>query len=187
MKLYVKFDYNAVCNKVLKETLESLALPYELTAFGEISFNRALTSEELRQLTTALDHYDIGIVESQKSILVQKIKDAIIQMVFTDDVHMNIKSSAYLSEKLGHSYGFLASTFSEYTYSSIESFIILQKIEYTKQLILIDELSLTEISYKLNYSSVAHLSTQFKNVTGLTPSMFMRIIKKRNLLTHKNH
>jgi AraC-like DNA-binding protein len=85
----------------------------------------------------------------------------------------------YLSEKIGHSYGYLSNLFSEVTFSSIENFMIIQKIEYTKQLILNTDLTLTEIAFKLNYSSVAHLSTQFKNTTGITPSAFQRIIFKR--------
>jgi len=110
--------------------------------------------------------------------LVQKIKDAIIELVFMEDSN-NYKSSVFLAEKLNHSYGYLSNVFSEVTYSSIENFIILQKIERAKQLIIINEMSLTEIAFLLNYSSVAHLSTQFKNTTGITPSAFQRIIKKR--------
>ena len=118
------------------------------------------------------------VVENQKSVLVQKIKDAIIELVFMEDSN-NYKSSVFLAEKLNHSYGYLSNVFSEVTYSSIENFIILQKIERAKQLIIINEMSLTEIAFLLNYSSVAHLSTQFKNTTGITPSAFQRIIKKR--------
>jgi len=183
MKLFVKFDHHALCTKVLKDKLACLGIPHEVTAFGEVRFYQQLTAQELGQLTVRLAEEHIEIVESQKAILVQKIKDTIVHMVFNDAEHIAVKSSTYLSEKLGHSYGFLAATFTDATYSSIESFIILQKIEHTKQLILSGDLSLTEISYKLNYSSVAHLSTQFKNVTGLTPSKFQRIIEKRKLLT----
>ena len=110
--------------------------------------------------------------------MVQKIKDAIIELVYMDD-NNNFKSSVFLAEKLNHSYGYLSNVFSEVTYSSIENFIILQKIERAKQLMLVNEMSLTEIAFLLNYSSVAHLSTQFKNTTGITPSAFQRIIKKR--------
>ena len=106
-------------------------------------------------------------------------------MVFNEETEINVKTSAYLSETLGHSYGYLSNLFSEVTYTSIENFIILQKIEYTKQLIINDNLSLTEIAFKLNYSSVAHLSTQFKNTTGITPSAFQRIISKRRKLNQQ--
>jgi len=107
-------------------------------------------------------------------------------MVFNEDSAVNVKSSVYIAEKLGHSYGYLSNLFSEVTYTSIENFIIIQKIEYTKQLIVSNQLSLTEIAFKLNYSSVAHLSSQFKNTTGITPSAFQRIIKKRREITTKN-
>src|SRR5690606_35729960 len=103
----------------------------------------------------SLEEYGIEIIENQKVILVQKIKDTIINMVFNDETTINMKSSAYLSDKLGYSYGYLSNLFSEVTYTSIENFIILQKIEYTKTLIARTELSLTEIAFKLNYSSVS--------------------------------
>jgi len=107
-------------------------------------------------------------------------------MVYDDNTTINIKSSVYLAEKLSHSYGYLSNLFSEITFTSIENFIIMQKIEYTKQLIIKNQLSLTEIAFHLNYSSVAHLSTQFKNTTGITPSAFQRIIKKRRELSTQN-
>ena len=113
------------------------------------------------------------------SEMVQKIKDAIVEMVFNDENAINVKSSVYLSEKLNLSFGYLSNLFSEVTHTSIENFIIIQKIERVKQLIIINELSLTEIAYLLSYSSVAHLSTQFKNTTGITASAFQRIIEKR--------
>ena len=109
----------------------------------------------------------------------QKIKDTITDMVWKDENLPNITTSAYLADKLNHSYGYLSNLFSEVTYSSIENFIILQKIERAKQMIISDNYTLTEISYQLNYSSVAHLSNQFKKTTGLTPSAFQRIIKAR--------
>jgi AraC-like DNA-binding protein len=105
-------------------------------------------------------------------------------MVSLEDNFPSEKISLYLAEKLNHSYGYLANAFSEVTYSSIENFIIMQKIERAKQLMINGDLTLTEISYKLNYSSVAHLSNQFKKTTGLTPSAFQRIIvKRRNTVT----
>ncbi|MDB5229088.1 MAG: AraC family transcriptional regulator, partial [Bacteroidota bacterium] len=118
-------------------------------------------------------------VDNQKSTLVQKIKDTIIEMVWLEEKLPTSKISSYIAEKLNHSYGYLSNLFSEVTYTSIENYIIIQKIERAKQMIIGDELTLTEISYRLNYSSVAHLSTQFKKTTGLTPSAFQRIIKKR--------
>ena len=135
-------------------------------------------------LTEELKEYGIDIIENQKSVLVQKIKDTIIEMIHSPEL-VNVKSSVYLAEKLSHSYGYLSNLFSDVTYTSIENYIILQKIEYAKQLIVSSDLSLTEIAFQLNYSSVAHLSTQFKNVTGITPSAFQRIITKRREIANK--
>ena len=182
MKVFVKFDFNAVCAKILSEKLDELDVRYKILGFGEVEFLEKLSSEKYDTFVESLENYHIEIVENQKSILVQKIKDTIIDMVFNEDANINVKASAYLADALGHSYGYLSNLFSEVTYTSIENFIILQKIEYTKQLIIEGNLSLTEIAFKLNYSSVAHLSTQFKNTTGITPSAFQRIIAKRRAI-----
>ncbi|WP_435414207.1 helix-turn-helix domain-containing protein [Polaribacter aestuariivivens] len=186
MKIFIKFDFTAICNKLLEEKLNELEIKYKVLGFGEIEFTEKVSQEKLNALNDALNKYGSEIVENQKSILVQKIKDTIIDMVFNDDTNINVKSSVYLAEKLDHSYGYLSNLFSEVTFTSIENFIILQKIEYTKQLITNNELTLTEIAFKLNYSSVAHLSTQFKNTTGITPSAFQRIITKRRELSNEN-
>ena len=100
-------------------------------------------------------------------------------MVWNDDILPNVATSAYLADVLNHSYGYLSNLFSEITYSTIENYIIFQKIERVKQMTISENYTLTEISYKLNYSSVAHLSNQFKKTTGLTPSAFQRIVKKK--------
>jgi len=179
MKVFVKFNFNAICMKVLEDKLNELDVKFRILGFGEIEFLEKLTDSQEQNLHILLNNYGIEVVENEKIILAQKIKDAIIEMVFNSDESLNIKTSVYLAEKMKHSYGYLSNLFSEVTYSSIENFIIIQKIEYAKQLILNTELNLTEIAFKLNYSSVAHLSTQFKNNTGITPSAFQRIIFKR--------
>lgn len=181
MKIYVKFDINTLCNKFLSEQLASQDVKYNIISFGEVEFPEGITAEKLKSLNGQLNDYGASIIENQKTALVQKIKDAIREMVFSEG-GINVKASVYLAEKLNHSYGYLSNLFSEVTYTSIENFIILQKIEYAKQLIVNDSLSLTEIADKLNYSSVAHLSTQFKNTTGITPSQFQKIISKRREL-----
>lgn len=178
MKLFIKFDINTICSLFLKEKLEEQKLNFTTLGFGEIELDENLDVEGLENLKNKLGPFGFEVVENQKSVLVQKIKDAIIELVYMDD-NNNFKSSVFLAEKLNHSYGYLSNVFSEVTYSSIENFIILQKIERAKQLMLVNEMSLTEIAFLLNYSSVAHLSTQFKNTTGITPSAFQRIIKKR--------
>jgi AraC-like DNA-binding protein len=185
MRVFIKFDFNTICKRILEEKLDEFGIKHRILGFGEVEFLEKLSSEKLDSFSQSLNNYGIEIVENQKTILIQKIKDTIVDMVFNEDTDVNVKSSVYLSEKLGHSYGYLSNLFSEVTYTSIENFIILQKIEHTKQLIISSELSLTEIAFKLNYSSVAHLSTQFKNTTGITPSAFQRIIKRRREISSK--
>lgn len=178
MKMYVKFDFNALCKKILDEKLKEHGLKYRLLNFGEVEFYESLTQEQHNIFKKNLEDYGIEIIESQKTALIQKIKDAIVELVFSEET-IQVKASIYIAEKLNHSYGYLSNLFSEVTYTSIENFIMLQKIEYAKELIISNKQSLTEIALKLNYSSVAHLSTQFKNMTGITPSQFQKIIIKR--------
>ncbi|SDQ15852.1 transcriptional regulator, AraC family [Chryseobacterium soldanellicola] len=176
--MYVKFDFNALCKKVLDERLKEQGLKYRLLNFGEVEFYESFTKEQHKIFKKNLEDYGIEIIESQKTALVQKIKDAIVELVFSDQA-VSVKASIFIAEKLNHSYGYLSNLFSEVAFTSIENFIILQKIEYAKVLIINNKESLTEIANRLNYSSVAHLSTQFKNTTGITPSQFQKIIGKR--------
>jgi AraC-like DNA-binding protein len=176
--MYVKFDFNALCKKVLDERLKEQGLKYRLLNFGEVEFYESFTKEQHKIFKKNLEDYGIEIIESQRTALVQKIKDAIVELVFSNEA-VSVKASIFIAEKLNHSYGYLSNLFSEVAFTSIENFIILQKIEYAKVLIINNKQSLTEIAHKLNYSSVAHLSTQFKNTTGITPSQFQKIIAKR--------
>lgn len=180
MILYLKYDTYLACKKILQEQFEKFQLNYSLKSFWEVEINEALPGPMLDELSSSLNYYGIQIVGSDKSILVQKIKDAIIEMVYMEEKLPSSKTSSYLADKLNHRYGYISKLFSEVTYTSIENYIILQKIERAKELLISNELTITEIAWKLNYSSVAHLSNQFKNVTGLTPSMFQRIINKRH-------
>lgn len=184
MKIFIKFDFNAVCRKVLEDKLTKHDIKHRVLGFGEVEILEKTDSEKFNEFTEELKEYGIDIIENQKTILVQKMKDTIIEMIHSPEL-VNVKSSVYLAEKLSHSYGYLSNLFSDVTYTSIENYIIMQKIEYAKQLIVSGQLSLTEIAFKLNYSSVAHLSTQFKNVTGITPSAFQRIITKRREIANK--
>ena len=185
MKLFVKFDFNTVCRKVLEEKLLKHNVKHKILGLGEVEILENRDAVAFSALTDELQEFGIYIIENQKSVLVQKIKDAIIEMIHSPEL-LTVKSSIYLAEKLSHSYGYLSNIFSDITFTSIEKYIILQKIEYTKQLIVSTDLSLTEIAFQLNYSSVSHLSTQFKNVTGITPSVFQRILSKRRKIATKN-
>jgi len=184
MRLYIKYDGIVACRVILQEQLEKLGISYKLLELGEIEISNSVPKETLVELQEVLNKYSIFIVSNEKSQLIQRIKDAIVEMVYEKDKLPSVTISQYLSEKLNFSYGYITNIFSEYTYTSIENFIIIQKIERAKKLIIEDELTLTEVSYKLNYSSVAYLSSQFKKVTGLTPSAFKRIVDKRRSLSN---
>ncbi|MFD2907141.1 helix-turn-helix domain-containing protein [Flavobacterium ardleyense] len=185
MKAFIKFDINVLTKKLIENLLTPFDIKFRIIGFGEIEFLEKVSQAKIDEITIVLNEYGIEIIENQKSILVQKIKDTIVEMVNTEDP-LNVKSSVYLAERLDHSYGYLSNLFSEVTYTSIENYIIIQKIELAKNLIINNQMTLTEIAYKLNYSSVAHLSTQFKNITGITPSAFQRILKKRREIAIKN-
>ncbi|MDO8317407.1 MAG: AraC family transcriptional regulator [Flavobacterium sp.] len=184
MKLNYNYDGNIACRRVLEDHLDKLNIEYQVLGLGQIEIKDDVSLEIFEKLQTALDIYAIHIINNPKGQLIQQIKDAIVEIIYEKDKFPSTTISQYLSEKLNFRYGYITNIFSEYTYSSIENFIIIQKIERAKKLILDEELSLTEISYELNYSSVAYLSTQFKKVTGLTPSMFKRIVDKRRKLSN---
>lgn len=180
MKLQIKYDINTACTVIMEENLVKLGVPYELTGLGEIEVKTALSPSQYSDLEESIKKYGIELVSDPKDSLVQKIKDVIIEMVYFEEKLPNSNVSDYISEKLKLSYGYIANVFSDVTYTSIGNFIILQRIEYAKQLLSEGEFTLTEVAWKLNYSSLAHFSNQFKKTTGLTPSSFQRIIKKRN-------
>ncbi len=179
MKLHVKYDIQTACKAILKEQLEQAGLLYKAINSSEVELKNQIGAEELAKLNANLKTYGIEILDDQKNDVIQKTKDVIIEMVNREEYLPPIKISAYIADKVKYSYGYLAALFSEVTFTSIENFIILQKIERVKQMILAGDLTLTEIAFKLHYSSVAHLSTQFKKTTGLTPTSFQSIIKKR--------
>ncbi|MHA7941785.1 helix-turn-helix domain-containing protein [Formosa sp. 3Alg 14/1] len=180
MKVFVRFDYHVVCKRVLEAQLEELKIPYKLNGIGEIELASDLKKEKREELIERLAFYGIEIIQDEKDVLVQRIKDIIAEMIQDSDENKTYNTSTLLSKKLNYSYSYLSSIFSEVTYSSIENFVILKKIDYAKELMSSnDSLTLTEIAHRLQYSSVAHLSGQFKKITGLTPSSFQRIMSKR--------
>ncbi len=171
------------CKLVVKAALEKLGLHYGMIDLGEVEVMESITREQRSQLKINLLKSGLELMDDKKAMLIEKIKAAIVEMVHYTDELPRIKNSDYLHEKLQYDYTYLANLFSEATGITIEHFIIMHKIERVKELLLYDELNLTEISYKLNYSSVAHLSNQFKKITGLTPSYFKKLRYKRtNLL-----
>lgn len=179
MNLYLKFEVNTLFRKVLENQLQGLALNYTVLGPGELGLNEPVPDGALEGIRTRLSDYGIEILENPKAVLIQKIKDAILELVYREDLSARCKVSVFLSERLRFGYGYLSKLFSESTFTSIENYLILQKTERAKQLIATQALTFTEIAWKLNYSSVAHFSTQFKNTTGLTPTTFQRIVNRR--------
>jgi len=168
---------------VVKSQLEKLGLHYGTVDLGEVEVKEDITPEQREHLRKLLLKSGLELMDDKKPMLIEKIKNVIVEMIHYSDELPKVKNSEFLSNKLHHDYTYLANLFSEATGTTIEHYIILHKIERVKELLLYDELNLTEISYKLNYSSVAHLSNQFKKVTGLTPSFFKQLkIKRRNSL-----
>ncbi len=179
MKIIIKYDVSTLCERILQEQLDKLGLHYNLQGLWEVEIDNSLSVEQYNQLNAALNNYGIEVVENIKGVFVEKIKNAITEMVYSEEKLPASKISFYLAEKMHDSYKHIASVFSEITYTSIENFIIMKKIERVKQLMINEGLTLTEIAYKLSYSSVHHLSNQFKKHTGLTPTLFHKIMNKR--------
>ncbi len=167
------------CKMTVKEELKKLGLHFVIVELGEVEIMENLTPEQREELKKALFISGLELMDDKKAVLVEKIKNAIIEMVHHLDENIKINFSEYLSKKLNHNYTYLANLFSEARGITIEHFMIAHKIEKIKELIIYDELNITEIAWKLNYSSVAHLSNQFKKVTGLSPSHFKQLKDKR--------
>ncbi|MCB9052752.1 MAG: helix-turn-helix transcriptional regulator [Lewinellaceae bacterium] len=168
------------CKMMVKEELKKLGLHYVALDLGVVDILEDISQEQRDQLRKNLLKSGLELLDVSKSILIEKIKNLIVEMIHYSDELPDVNYSDYISEKLGYDYTYLANAFSEVKGITIQQFIILHKIERVKELILYDELNLTEISYKLNYSSPAHLSNQFKKVTGLTPSFYKKMKLKRN-------
>jgi len=167
------------CKMVVKSELEKLGLHYTVVELGEAEIREVISTEQLDRLSVALKKTGLELMDDKKSILVEKIKTIIIELVHYSDDQIKINLSDYLSEKLNHNYAYLANLFSEVKGTTIEKFYLAHKIEKVKELLVYDDLNLSEIAYKLHYSSVAHLSNQFKKTTGLTPSHFKNLKHKR--------
>jgi AraC-like DNA-binding protein len=164
----------------VKSELEKLGLHYIIVNLGEAEIMEDITPGQLAALGTGLRRSGLELMDDNKSILVEKIKTAIIELVHDTEEQIKVNLSDYLSKKLDHDYTYLANLFSEVKGTTIENFYLTNKIERVKELIVYDELNLTEIAFKLHYSSVAHLSNQFKKMTGLTPSHFKNLKHKRH-------
>ncbi|MDH6309298.1 AraC-like DNA-binding protein [Dysgonomonas sp. PFB1-18] len=174
-KLYIK---NMVCNRcimVVRSELEKLGIEPLSVELGEVTLSENLTPQQKEQLGGTLESLGFSLIDDKKARLIEQVKNLIIELVHYNNNNLKINLSDYISEKLHHDYNYISNLFSEVEGTTIEKYFIAQKIEKVKELLVYDELTLNEIAFNLNYSSVAHLSAQFKKVTGLTPSHFKQI------------
>ncbi len=181
MKLYIKYMVSLRCKMLVKSELEKLGLTCISVDLGIIDIKEEISKEQLELFNKNLKKWGLELLNDRKHILVEKIKSVIIEMIYYEDEAPKVNAYDYISEKLGYDYIYLSNTFSEVKGMTIQQYIIQQKIEKVKDLLMYDELTLTEIAYKLHYSSVAHLSNQFKKVTGLTPTYFKELKEMRDI------
>lgn len=167
------------CKMLVREELKKIGVMNVTVDLGTVEIHEEFTSDQLVIFNNNLKKSGLELLDDKKSILVEKIKNQIIEMIHYADELPEMNNSDYISEKLGYDYTYLSNIFSELKGITIQQFIILHKIEKVKELLLYDELNLTDIAYKLHYSSVAHLSNQFKKITGLTPTFFKEMKHKR--------
>jgi AraC-like DNA-binding protein len=181
MKLHIKNMVSIRCKMIVKQELQKLGLHFIIVELGEVEIMEEIFGEQLEQVKVALLKAGLELMDNKRSVLIEKIKNTIVEMIHHKNELIKINFSDYLSGKLNHDYTYLANLFSDVQGTTIEQFIISHKIERIKELIIYDELNITEIAWKMNYSSVAHLSNQFKKVTGLSPSHFKQLkVKRRN-------
>lgn len=183
MKLYIKYMVSHRCKLKVEEELASMGIVPTAIELGVVDVQDCLNPVQLKALRESLLKSGLELLDDNKSILIERIKNVIIEMIHHSDEMPSQNCSDYISKKLEYDYTYLSNIFSAVKGITVQQFIIVNKIERVKELLLYDELNLTEISYKLHYSSVAHLSNQFKRITGLTPSYFkkMKQARKNNL------
>ena len=179
MKLYIKNMVSNRCKMIVQSELEEFGLHFIIGDLGEVEIMERISEEQRQMLNLNLEKSGLGLLDDKKRVLIEKIKNIIVDLVYYSEEQPKINLSYYLSGKLNYDYTYLANLFSDSQNTTIEHFFLNHKIERVKELLVYDEFSLTEISYKLNYSSVAHLSNQFKKMTGLTPSVYKILKMKR--------
>jgi AraC-like DNA-binding protein len=180
MKLYVKYMVSPRCKVIVMTALRQLGLRGVVVDLGVADVTGDITTDQWKSLRVNLMRSGLELMEDHKSILVERIKNVVIELIHYSKEFPLKNYSDYISEKLKYDYTYLSNVFSAVKGMTIQQFIILNKIERVKELLLYDELSLTEISYQMHYSSVGHLSSQFKKITGTTPSYFKKVTRSRN-------
>ncbi|MFY8036096.1 MAG: helix-turn-helix domain-containing protein [Cyclobacteriaceae bacterium] len=179
VKLYIKFMVSLRCKLIVKDELSRLGIHASVIDLGTVDVLEEISPEQRHRLKISLMNSGLELLDDKKSILIERIKSVIVEMIHYSDEVPKVNYSDYISQKLDYDYTYLSNVFSEVKGTTIQQFIINHKIEKVKELLLYDELNLTEISYRLHYSSVAHLSNQFKKVTGLSPTFFKTLKSKR--------
>lgn len=179
MRIYIKYMVSLRCKMLVKEELMKLGLHFTSIELGTVEIFEDLDQETHDKLKANLLHSGLELLDNSRAILIEKIKNVIVEMIHYSEEMPKVNYSDYISEKLHYDYTYLSNIFTEVKGITIQQFIISHKIERVKELVLYDELNLTEIADKMNYSSVAHLSTQFKKVTGLTPTFYKSLKEKR--------
>ena len=167
------------CKITVKEELKKLGLHFIVVDLGEVDIMEDITDDQREQLRIALQTTGLELIDDSKAVLIEKIKTTIVEMVHHSDGKMKSNVSEYISEKLDYDYTYLSNLFSEVQGTTIAQFVISHKIELIKELMIYGELSISEIAWKMNYSSVSHLSNQFKKITGFSPSHFRNLKDKR--------
>lgn len=181
MILHIKYMVSNCCRETVKAQLNKIGLRYTLLELGQVELTKPITDEERAELKIILCKNGFELMDNQKAILIEKIKNLVIEMVQESDKHPTVNYYEHISKELEYDYTYLSNLFSDVTGTTIIQYIIAHKIEKIKELLLYNELSLTEISYQLNYSSVAYLSAQFKKTTGLTPSYYKQLRNKKRI------
>ncbi|MBT1705919.1 helix-turn-helix domain-containing protein [Chryseosolibacter indicus] len=177
--LYIKNMVCDRCKMAVQQVLDKNALPYTSVELGEVELAQPLNTEQLSKFKEDIETIGFELIEDKTSKIISSIKTSVIDFVRNSDESRKLKLSVYLAEQLGKDYNYLSSLFSSIEGTTIEQYFIHQKIELVKELIVYDELSLSEIAYKTGYSSIQHLSNQFKKVTGLTPTHFKQVKENR--------
>ena len=162
------------CISAVSNILQELKIPYSTIKLGEVELTELLSLENKNKFSNALQDVGFSLINDRRSQLIQQMKTLVVDKIYHSSEDLNIKWADFISEKLQLDYKYLSSLFSSVESITFEQYIINQKIERVKELIVYDELTLSEIAFKLNYSSVAYLSNQFKKIMGMTPSQFKK-------------
>ena len=179
LKLFVKYMISNRCKLAVKEELKKLGLHFVVVDLGEVEIMEDMTPERRQQLQLGLISVGLELMDDKRAVLIERIINVITAMIHHSEEQPKVNYSDYISEKLNYDYTYLSNLFSEVKGITIQQFIIIHKIEKVKEFLLYDELNLTEIAFKMHYSSVAHLSNQFKKITGITPSDYKQLKDKR--------